>query len=370
METHGLQLRVGAFRPAFWVSKGAPHVRLAWKSHGRDSRSLSSLVWNPKSYARTVRDRFLLSESDSPRTSMALPSALISWPRIALITPVFNSVRYIEQTIRSVLAQGYPNLDYFVVDGGSTDGTLDVIRKYESQISGWISEPDNGMYDALNKGFARTSGEIMGWISATDQLHSGGLAVLGGVFREFPDVEWITGRPTWFNEEGMTIKVLDLQRWSRSRFLAGANRYIQQESTFWRRSLWEQAGGYADASRRMSSDLELWARFFRHAQIYPVDALIAGFRLHRDSLVLSNLEECHRIGDEIIDAELSRTRGFGVVKSLRRINRAIRRVPKVRVIWQRLILDNLYKLLYRVPGTDWPAVIEYQWGKNTWGYRK
>ena len=103
------------------------------------------------------------------------------WPRISLVTPVFNSGKYIEATIRSILAQAYPNLEYFIIDGGSTDNTLNVIRKYESQISGWVSEPDNGMYDALNKGFARTTGEVMGWISATDQLHIGGLAVAGSV---------------------------------------------------------------------------------------------------------------------------------------------------------------------------------------------
>jgi glycosyltransferase involved in cell wall biosynthesis len=293
-----------------------------------------------------------------------------SWPRIALVTPVFNSGKYIEQTIRSVLAQGYPNLDYFIVDGGSTDGTLDIIRKYESQISGWISEPDNGMYDALNKGFARTSGEIMSWISGTDQYHVGGLSVVASVFRDLPEVKWITGRPTWFNEGGLPIKVLDIQRWSRGRYLAGANRYIQQESTFWRRSLWEKAGGYADASRRMSSDVELWARFFRHAQIYSVDALIGGFRLHRDSLVLSNWEACNQIADEIIDAEVNGAPVYKVVKLFRRINRAIRRIPKVRVVWQRLMLNSPDGILYRLPGPDWPPVIEYQWGKNTWGFRK
>ena len=185
------------------------------------------------------------------------------WPRISLVTPVFNSGKYIEATIRSILAQAYPNLEYFIIDGGSTDNTLNVIRKYESQISGWVSEPDNGMYDALNKGFARTTGEVMGWISATDQLHIGGLAVAGSVLRDLPDVEWITGRPTCINEEGMTVEVVSLPRWSRMRFLAGFNRYIQQESTFWRRSLWDKAGGYVDASRRMASDFDLWVRFFR-----------------------------------------------------------------------------------------------------------
>jgi glycosyltransferase involved in cell wall biosynthesis len=111
------------------------------------------------------------------------------WPRIALVTPVRNSRKYLEQTIRSVLAQDYPNLDYFVVDGGSTDGSVEIIRKCEKQISGWMSEPDNGTYDALNKGFAHTTGEIMGRIS--DQLQVGGLTVVGSVFRDMPpEVEW------------------------------------------------------------------------------------------------------------------------------------------------------------------------------------
>src|SRR5271168_5003089 len=172
----------------------------------------------------------------------ALPPSGVTWPKISLVTPVFNSAKYVEQTIESVLAQKYPNLEYFIVDGGSKDGTVEIIRKYESQITGWVSEPDKGMYDALNKGFARTNGEIMGWISATDQLHLGGLAVVGSVFRDLAEVEWITGRPTGFSEDGMTVTTLDIPRWSRYRFLAGANRYIQQESTFWRRKLWEKAG--------------------------------------------------------------------------------------------------------------------------------
>ena len=294
--------------------------------------------------------------------SIKAPDAL--WPRIALVTPVFNSGKYIEQTIRSVLAQGYPNLDYFIVDGGSTDGTLDIIRKYESQISGWISEPDNGMYDAVNKGFARTSGEIMGWISATDMLQMGGLSVVASVFRDLPGVEWITGKPTLFSEEGMTVSILALTRWSRYRFLAGANRTIQQESTFWRRSLWEKAGGRVDASRRWASDFELWLRFFRHAQIYPVDALIGGFRIHGDSLGLQDMEACYRIHDEFIEAELNRVPSGKSIRLFRRIGQTLKPIPIVRGIWRRVVTNSLY---YRV-GPDWPPVIEYQW--NKWGFRR
>jgi Glycosyl transferase family 2 len=282
-----------------------------------------------------------------------------SWPRISLVTPVFNSARYLEQTIRSVLAQNYPNLEYFIMDGGSTDGTLDIIRKYESQISGWVSERDRGMYDAINKGFARTSGEIMGWISATDQLQIGGLGVVGSVFRDFPEVEWITGRPTIFNDDGMTIRVLALPRWSRPRFLAGANRYIQQESTYWRRSLWEKAGGRTDDSQRSASDFELWLRFFQHAQLYSVDALIGGFRVHPDSDALTTLDNYHRICEEHVSRAVAALEGHQAVKLFRRITRALQPVPVLGRAWNRLAMSRLYQR----PGRDFPPVITYQGDK-------
>jgi hypothetical protein len=286
-----------------------------------------------------------------------------SWPRIALVTPALNAAKYIEQTIRSVLAQGYPNLDYFIVDGGSTDGTVEIIRKYESQISGWVSEPDRGMYDAINKGFARTTGEIMGWISATDQLHIGGLLVVGSVFHDLPQVEWVTGRPTIFGEEGMTIGVMDQTRWSRWRFLAGANRTIQQESTYWRRSLWEKAGGYLDTSGRygIMSDFELWVRFFRHAKIYSVDAVIGGFRATRDSRSAQTLQRCLEIHEEIIEEELGRVRWGAPLKIAGRIGRVVKPIPIVRGMWRILVMNSLYRL----PGPDWAPIIKFPGDKWT-----
>ena len=269
------------------------------------------------------------------------------WPRIALVTPVFNSGKYVEATIRSVLAQGYPNLDYFIVDGGSTDGTLDVIRKYEDQISGWISEPDRGMYDAINKGFARTSGEVMGWISATDMLQPGGLAVVGSVFRDLPQVEWITGRRTAYDEEGKTVRVDPVMHWSRLQFLlGGSSRHIQQESTYWRRSLWEKAGAHVDASRRSAGDFELWVRFFRHAPLYSVNALIGGFREHPDSDSLADVANFNAMCDEMAEAELRARWGkwFGAYQT---IDSFLRRIPKVRAVWymgKSLTLRALYSL--------------------------
>jgi glycosyltransferase involved in cell wall biosynthesis len=283
------------------------------------------------------------------------------WPRITLVTPVFNSARYIEQAIQSVISQHYPNLEYFIIDGGSTDGSVDIIRKYERYLSGWTSEPDNGMYDALNRGFTRSSGEIMGWISATDLLHTRSLFVVGSVFKALPQVEWITARPTGFSDQGMAVAVSrSLKRWSRFRFLAGSNRYIQQESTYWRRSLWERAGSHMDATRREGSDFELWVRFFRYARLYPVDALIGGFRVHPDSLSLEDPGKMRRIHDEIIAAELNRTPWGGAFSSFQRMSRAILRVPVLNVLWRNTVMSALV----RFPGPDWAPVIRYR--NHTW----
>ena len=298
-----------------------------------------------------------------PRVASGPIAGPANWPKVSVVTPVFNSARYLEQTMLSVLAQGYPNLEYIVVDGGSTDGSAEIIRKYEDRLYWWVSEPDNGMYDALNKGFTHSSGEVMGWISATDLLHAGSLFVVGSLFTTFPQVEWITGRPTALNETGMIVHVSRLPRWSQVRFLAGANRYIQQESTFWRRSLWERAGGYMDASRRSASDFELWVRFFRHAQLYSVNALIGGFRMHADSLGMSNLETCHRIHDEILDKELAAIPWRQILKVFRTLGGTAQKVPLVAGAWRQIVVGALK----RVPGPDWPPIIRYR--KDKWEMR-
>lgn len=279
----------------------------------------------------------------------------LAWPRVSIVTAVRNGEKFIEQTMRSVLGQNYPSLEYVVVDGGSTDGTREIVRKYEGQLTAWISEPDQGMYDALNKGFARTTGEVMGWLNAGDLLHVNGLMVVGGVFGALPQVEWLTGRPTKFGEGGETIEVMDLPRWSRWRFLAGANKYIQQESTFWRRSLWERAGGNVDARLRAEGDFELWVRFFRHAKLYSVDALIGGYRLHGQGLGSGDLPRYDRTCEEIASQELRATSGATGTKLFARATRMLKKVPKVRGAWNRVAV----RALYRWAGLDWAPVIRY-----------
>lgn len=287
-----------------------------------------------------------------------------SWPKISLVTAVYNGVKYIEETIRSILDQGYPNLEYIVVDGASRDGTIEIIRKYEKHLTEWISEPDKGVYDALNKGFARSTGEIMGWLNASDQLHNHGLQVVGSVFSALPEVEWITGRPTRFNPQGMTVDIREVPRWSRLRFLAGANQFIQQESTYWRKSLWERAGGTLDASYRDVGDFELWVRFFRHAKLYSVNALIGGYRSHEDAISTTDMVRYVKRCEEIVAREIQTLPHNRGLRLFRGISRAVKPIPKVRGLWQRMAIRPLYQM----PGADWPPVIEDQ--ENKWGIRR
>lgn len=282
-----------------------------------------------------------------------------NWPSIAIVTPVFNSARYLETTIQSVISQGYPNLQYVIADGGSTDGTLEIIRKYESHLHAWFSEPDRGMYDALNKGFARTTSEVMGWINASDLLHVRSLFTVGSIFQTFPQVEWITGRPTILNAEGLTVGVLSLKRWSRYRFLAGVNRYVQQESTMWRRSLWDRAGAHLDTAWGPAGDFELWVRFFRHAQLHSVDALIGAYRMHADSLSAQNLATSHRAHDRIIEAELSNLPRAGSIKRFRSLSAFIQSQAALEKPWRKLALGALAKW----PGSDLPPCIRDRKGQ-------
>jgi hypothetical protein len=184
-------------------------------------------------------------------------------------------------------------------------------------------------------------------------LHTGGLFVVGSVFARFPDVEWITGRPTGFNICGMTTYVDNLNRWSQFRFLAGANQYIQQESTFWRRSLWERAGERVDSSYKDVGDFELWVRFFRHAQLYSVDCLIAGYRFHSDAISIAGREAYDRRCNEIIERELRSTPGGAPIRFFRLVSQGVRRIPKVRGVWNRTVI----RALYRLPGPDWAPFI-------------
>ena len=211
---------------------------------------------------------------------MSGAGAALPRPRITIVTPCLNAADYVEPTLDSVLSQGYPDLEYVVVDGGSTDGTQDIIRRHEKHLARWVSEPDRGHADAINKGFRGTTGTVMGWLNGDDVLHRGALRLLADLFGGFPDVEWLTAQASNMDASGAVVQVQPARRWSRLGFVSGDYRWIQQESTYWRRTLWERAGGGLSDAHRLACDFELWMRFFRHARLQSTEGLVGGFRMH------------------------------------------------------------------------------------------
>lgn len=201
------------------------------------------------------------------------------WPTIALVTPNLNGEAFLRETLKSVLDQHYPSLEYVFVDGGSTDDSLRVAMEYSNSLSALISEPDEGHADALNKGFSRTSGEIMGWINSDDILLPGSLETVAALFSTHPEIHWITGKIGTIRESGGRTTSKPPWRFRRQSVLRGAFAVLQQESTFWRRSLWERAGGRLETGLDLAIDFELWMRFSRHESVAMVEANLGSFRV-------------------------------------------------------------------------------------------
>lgn len=179
-----------------------------------------------------------------------------------------------KRLLRCMACQDYENIEHIVVDGGSTDGTRNVLKSAGNVQ--WISEPDNGIYDALNKGFRMATGEIMAWIGSDDLYLPGTLSVVGELFEKFPDMQWMTTCfPSFCDSEGRLVKSVHVRGYSEERLRRASLVHskflpvIQQESTFWRRGIWERAGGL-DASFQFAADWDLWIRFFRFSELVGV----------------------------------------------------------------------------------------------------
>ena len=210
-------------------------------------------------------------------------------PRISVVTPSFQHAAFLENTINSVLSQNYQNLDFIVVDGGSTDGSVDIIRKYADRLSFWCSEKDNGQYDAINKGFSQATGEILCWLNSDDMFFPWTLRTVASIFRQLPEVEWITTlQPGFWDHNGFCLGFENMAGFSREAYFDGCYGettgrcmgYIQQESTFWRKSLWERAGAGLRPQFSLAADFDLWGRFYIHADLYGVRSPLSGFRMN------------------------------------------------------------------------------------------
>jgi hypothetical protein len=229
-----------------------------------------------------------------PWTEAPLPLATRpdggSWPRISIVTPSYNQGRFIEETIRSVLLQGYPDLEYIVMDAGSTDDSVDIIRKYAPWLAVWKSEPDRGQSHAINKGFSRASGAVLGWLNSDDILTPGALGHVGEalgpldrhhIFAGYADIRSVDGETTLWRVDTIPQDFLDLCRFLDGRFLA-------QPSVFFTGAAFEDAGGLRE-DLHYAMDLDLWLKLAQRSEIVPIRRHLSWMRQHEDTKTCRNL---------------------------------------------------------------------------------
>ena len=212
------------------------------------------------------------------RIEVSRPAAAQDCPTISIVTPSFRQAHLIERTLKSVVEQGYPKLDYHVQDGGSTDGTVDVLERWQDRLTSWESIPDDGQSAAINLGFAKTKGEIMAWLNSDDVLMPGALDYVASFFHRNPHIDVLYGNRLLIDEDDALIG-----RWvlpgHDDKVLPWAD-YVPQETLFWRRSIWEKVGGI-DESFKFAMDWDLLLRFrsagarFAHRPVY-----LGAFRIH------------------------------------------------------------------------------------------
>lgn len=216
------------------------------------------------------------------------------YPKISIVTPSLNQGDFIEETIRSVLSQYYPGLEYLVMDGGSSDHTLDILRSYSDRVK-WVSEKDKGQTNAINKGLHLASGEIVGYLNADDLLLPGALEKVAKTFMQNPDTMWLTGKCRIISETGReTRKLITRYKnlWLRVHrpSLLFITDYISQPATFWRAGLLNDLGDF-DENLHYALDYEYFLRLNTRYPLVILPDYLAAFRVHSHS---KNAKSFHR----------------------------------------------------------------------------
>ncbi|HLA87403.1 MAG TPA: glycosyltransferase family 2 protein [Anaerolineales bacterium] len=200
-------------------------------------------------------------------------------PLVSIITPSFNQAQFLEQTIQSVLGQDYPQIEYIIVDGGSTDGSVDMIKKYEGRLAWWISEQDQGQTDAINKGFAHSKGEVLAWINSDDTYNPRAVGQAVKYLIENPDVAMVYADCNFINEAGQVIGKFNSKQTDYRRLREGYV-HIPQQTMFFRAKYWQELGPL-DPSFYFAMDYDLWTRIASKAPIkYLAGQTWANFRIH------------------------------------------------------------------------------------------
>jgi glycosyltransferase involved in cell wall biosynthesis len=245
-------------------------------------------------------------------------------PTISIVTPSYNQGAYVEATARSVFNQRYPRLEYIMMDGGSTDETLERLEPLRERFAHFESGPDGGQSAAIAKGFSRSTGEIMAYLNSDDVLLPGALNFVADYFRRHPEVDMIYSHRCVVDETGRVAGHWILPR--HSSFLMRRWDLIPQETAFWRRSLWQRAGN-VDPSYRFAMDYDLFVRFMAHGRVARVDRFLAAFRVHAQAKTSTQLAT---IG-----------------------NQEVARVRKTYRLWSPMVMGHAFSLYVQLSSALW-----------------
>lgn len=236
------------------------------------------------------------------------------WPKISIVTPSYNQADFLEDTIQSVISQDYPNLEYIIIDGGSDDGSLEIIKKYAEFISYWVSEKDDGQTDALIKGFQRATGSILGWLCSDDLLMPTALEEVSKFFQTTPQAQVVYGDTAFIDIEGQLIA--ERREIPFDPFvLAYDHNFIPQPSTFWRSEIYKKVNGLND-SFDVAMDADLWLRFSEVAEIFHVESPWSKMRIYPEQKTYRLLEK------KEAEKKLLRERHFGPTNALGHFSRS------------------------------------------------
>ncbi len=216
----------------------------------------------------------------------------IIFPKISIVTPSFNQAEFLEYTIRSVLDQGYPNIEYIIMDGGSTDGSREIIEKYSDRLAYWQSAPDNGQASAIFQGFEKSTGEILAWINSDDYYLPGALFSVAEQFIRDPGTRWLVGDGIYVDQEGKTLFYQNKYPPITFKTMYFSYNLVMQPATFWKRDLFFSTGGY-DRTLRFSFDYDLFLKFSRVTRPRRLKKILAAFRLHAGSKTMTILDVSH-----------------------------------------------------------------------------
>ena len=274
------------------------------------------------------------------------------WPKISIVTPNYNYGCFIEETIRSVLLQGYPNLEYIVIDGGSTDNSIEIIKKYDPWISYWVSEPDEGQADAINKGFKEAKGKFYNWLNSDDLLMPGSLFAIGEIFLLSDNISWISGYRIYKDNVNFyrEVQALWKDKWHLN---AIGIPDFPQESTFFTSDVWKSVGGL-ESNLNNAFDILFFYKMLQVASLGVfIQAPLSIMNIHSDQKTFSNNEIGKREHTEFIRPLLKNNLKMRIILRLLRTRYAH-------------YFMNLFKSLFLFQAKKKFKISRYDYFKSKW----